>query len=220
MVWSKHIANASGRLDGLVCSICSSIDHAQARAEAVTEPADLDVVIQAWPGRVIAHLGHAGYTPTGDMIQLTFDPSNPNCAKNLGEPLERVIVHELHHALRWRGPGYGRTLGEALVTEGLAGHFAQQLFGGPPERWESSLGGVGLESAAQDAASAWEDETYDHAAWFFGTDPVWRGYALGFALVGRYLATHPDDTPATLVHAEASMFRGGLEKILTEAHEG
>lgn len=148
------------------------------------------------------------------MIQLTFDPGNCSCAQNLGEPLERVIVHELHHALRWRGPGYGCTLGEALVTEGLAGQFAQQLYGGPPEKWEVSLAADDLAHAAQDAMTTWDDRNYNHAAWFFGTDPAWRGYALGYALIGRYLAEHPAETPATLVHADAESFRGALKAMV------
>ncbi|WP_349295662.1 DUF2268 domain-containing putative Zn-dependent protease (plasmid) [Thioclava sp. 'Guangxiensis'] len=211
MTWTIHIANSSGHLDGLVSPIRAVIDCAQARAETVTEAVDLDVVVQAWPGRVIPHLGHVGFAPTADMIQLTFDPANSNCVRNLGEPLERTVVHELHHVLRWRGPGYGRTLGEALVSEGLAGYFAQQLYGGPPEKWESSLDDEALAQAAIDAAVAWDDAAYDHAAWFFGTDPAWRGYALGYALVGRHLMAHPSETPATLIHAEAASFRGNLE---------
>ncbi|MES0476805.1 MULTISPECIES: DUF2268 domain-containing putative Zn-dependent protease [Citrobacter freundii complex] len=42
----------------------------------------------------------------------------------------------LHHAARWQGPGYGSTLGEALVSKGLADHFSLELFGGEPELWE------------------------------------------------------------------------------------
>lgn len=213
MTWCIHIANASGKFDGLVAPIQTAIEKAQVRAETVTEPIDLDVVVQAWPGSTIAHLGFMGYAPTGDMIQLTFDPHNSNCAQNLGEPLERTIVHELHHALRWRGPGYGRTLGEALVTEGLAGHFAQQLYGNPPERWELGLDFDALKQAARDASAVWDDEGYDHAAWFFGTNPAWRGYSLGYSLVHQFLIENPDETPAKLIHAEANMFRGGLEKV-------
>ncbi len=29
------------------------------------------------------------------------------------------------------GPGYGRTLGEVLVSEGLSGQFTRQLFANP-----------------------------------------------------------------------------------------
>ena len=213
MTWNIHIANASGKFDGLITPIRKAIEGAQARSEIVTEPVDLDVVVQAWPGRAIAHLGFMGYAPTGDMIQLTFDTDNSNCAQNLDEPLERTIVHELHHVLRWRGPGYGRTLGEALVTEGLAGHFAQQLYGSPPERWELALHGEGIAQAARDASAAWGDEGYDHAAWFFGTEPAWRGYSLGFSLVGQFLNDHPDETAAKLVHAEADRFRDALDKV-------
>ncbi|QFT97077.1 hypothetical protein FIU85_07165 [Roseovarius sp. THAF8] len=214
MSWSIHVANASGRFDGLGTPIHDAIERAQARAETVTEPVDIDVVVQAWPGRAIAHLGFMGYAPTGDMIQLTFDPDNPNCAHNLGEPLERTIVHELHHVLRWRGPGYGRSLGEALVTEGLAGHFAQQLYGSPPERWECALDTKDLARSARDASAAWGDEEYDHAAWFFGTEPAWRGYSLGFSLVRQFLKRYPDETPAKLVHAEACRFREVLEDVV------
>ncbi|WP_201152525.1 DUF2268 domain-containing putative Zn-dependent protease [Rhodovulum sulfidophilum] len=93
----------------------------------------------------------------------------------------------------------------------MAGHFAQQLYGGPPEKWESSLDAEGLAQAASDAAAAWDDEAYDHAAWFFGTAPAWRGYALGYALVGRHLAARPNETPAKLIHAEAASFRDNLK---------
>ncbi|QFT58946.1 hypothetical protein FIU94_08920 [Sulfitobacter sp. THAF37] len=213
MTWAIHIANASGHLNGLVSPIRKAIERAQSQAEAVSARVDLDVIVQVWPGRVIPHLGHVGYAPTGDMIQLTFDPSNPNCAHNLGEALERTVVHEFHHALRWRGPGYGSTLGEALVSEGLAGHFAQQLYGGPPEMWETSLDGQDLSEAARDAAAAWYDDAYDHAGWFFGSDPAWRGYGLGFALIRRHLSIHPEETAATLVHADAERFRGDLEVV-------
>ncbi|ARC89899.1 hypothetical protein B5V46_15445 [Rhodovulum sp. MB263] len=67
--------------------------------------------------------------------------------------------------------------------------------------------------AARDAAATWDDRNYDHAAWFFGTDPAWRGYAFGYALVGRYLAEHPAETPATLVHAGTERFRYALEAM-------
>ena len=59
------------------------------------------------------------------MFSMTLDPDNPNFAASLeGGAVHRHIVHEVHHCLRMAGPGYGWTLGEALVSEGLAGQFA------------------------------------------------------------------------------------------------
>lgn len=39
-------------------------------------------------------------------------------------------------SLRLDGQGYGSTLGEFIVSEGLAGQFSLELFGGEPELWE------------------------------------------------------------------------------------
>lgn len=121
MTWTVHIANAQGQLDGFVEPIRNAIESARKRCEAVLDPLPIDVVVQAWPGRVIPERGYVGHAPTGTMMQLTVDPANPNLSRCLGETLERMVAHEFHHVCRWRGPGYGRTLGEALVSEGLAG---------------------------------------------------------------------------------------------------
>ena len=218
MVWTVHFANASGALDELIEPINCSIEDVRGRAEQVLQPVSIDIVVQNWPSRVIEHLGFVGYAPTGWMMQLTFDSENPNCRAHLHEPLRRTIAHELHHVLRWRGPGYGTTLGEALVSEGLAGQFACQLYGLKPERWEVALNSPSLVQIARMAEASWEAADYDHSAWFFGAgeQPPWAGYSLGYALVGRYLKDNPHATAASSVHENADTFREPL-RCLAEA---
>ncbi|WP_309228112.1 DUF2268 domain-containing putative Zn-dependent protease [Kosakonia sp. S42] len=58
---------------------------------------------------------------------MTVDPENNAFCKNDAYSIERMFAHELHHAARWSGPGYGFYLGEPLVSEELAGHFAIQV---------------------------------------------------------------------------------------------
>lgn len=90
---------------------------------------ELDVVIKA--GKfVIPEKGHLGFCPEVGVVYLTVDPDNPAFYKNEAQSLERMFAHELHHAARWAGPGYGLTLGEVMVSEGLAGHFSLELLGG------------------------------------------------------------------------------------------
>lgn len=215
MTWIVHIANAQGQLGGLVEPIRAAIEGARERCETVLDPLSIDVVVQALPGRVIPERGYVGYAPTGAMIQLTFDPANSNLHACLGEVLERTVVHEFHHVMRWRGPGYGRTLGEALVSEGLAGRFSEQLYGGAPEPWEDALSDEDLADLAVVAAARWTTSDYDHAQWFFGHDdfPRWAGYTLGYRLVGRYLADNPGETAARLVNASASKFRSAVSQL-------
>ena len=64
------------------------------------------------------------------LFGLTLDPDNPQFATCISDgTLRRQVAHEVHHCLRMAGPGYGRVLGEALVSEGLAGHFTRRLLG-------------------------------------------------------------------------------------------
>ncbi|WP_073128506.1 DUF2268 domain-containing putative Zn-dependent protease [Palleronia salina] len=60
------------------------------------------------------------------------------------------------------------------------------------------------------------DLEYDHADWFFGTEPAWRGYTLGYSLVREFLREYPYETPATLVYAEANRFRDVLERVMNQ----
>jgi len=207
-----HIANAQGQLDRWVEPIGDAIDGARRRCETVFDPLPIDLIVQAAPGRVIPERGYVGYAPSGALIQLAVDPANANLRACLGETLERTIAHEFHHVMRWRGPGYGRTLGEALVSEGLAGRFAAQLYGDDPEPWEAALSDTELAKFSGVAASQWTADDYDHAQWFFGSDtyPRWVGYSLGYDLVGRYLSDHPDETAASLVDTPAHEFRSAL----------
>ena len=90
-----------------------------------------------------------------------------------------MVVHELHHALRWDAVGYGRTLGEAIVSEGLAGRFVQELFGGEGEPWDRALTEEQFAALLPRLRQELKAERYDHAAWFFGRGdlPRWAGYA-------------------------------------------
>lgn len=126
------------------------------------------------------------------MIFVTVDPGNPALHSNADRSLERMFAHELHHAARWDGPGYGSSLCEALVSEGLAGHFVLELFGGAPEPWEQLPEGE-IRFHATHAGQDWDRANYNHDAWFFGRGnlPRWLGYSLGFRLVERFLSEHP-----------------------------
>ena len=96
------------------------------------------------------------------------------------------------------GPGYGSTLLETLVSEGLALHFEAEARGTPPlyARIDADL--QALWEQAQPELHA----PHDHSLWFFGTAhrPRWAGYALGYELVLRYLQQQGGDA---ITHVDA-----------------
>jgi hypothetical protein len=189
--WTLHLLDARGDVGPFAAPVEAAVADVRARAGRVARLPAIDIVVGVAPGRVIPEIGHLGWTPRAGLIHLLLDPGNENLGRHLGEPLARMIAHELHHALRWESVGYGTTLGEALVSEGLAGRFAGELYASPPEPWERALGPADIAAAAADALREARAARYDHAAWFFGggARARWTGYALGYALAGRWLET-------------------------------
>ena len=191
MDWQVHWLEAEGDLSLWREQIASEVEAAwMAMASKVNTP-PLDILVQRRPGAVIPEIGMVGHAYRKGLFALTLDPENPHFATSLGEgALRRQATHEAHHCLRMAGPGYGRTLGEALVSEGLAGQFTGWLFGNPPEPWERAVDDDAMRSHRPGAA-ALTDPNYNHNAWFFGTGghrPRWLGYTLGYRLVGKWLA--------------------------------
>ncbi|WP_419710610.1 DUF2268 domain-containing putative Zn-dependent protease [Pseudomonas sp. NFX224] len=126
----------------------------------------------------------------------------------------RLAIPSGSDAACWDGPDYGSSLGEALVSEGLAGVFAQEVCGGLPEPWER-LDVSDIRRLVAMAESDWSRNDYGHDAWFFGAAdlPRWLGYSLGFQLVKRFLLEHEGSTSSRLVEMEAEAFRGMLAVI-------
>ncbi|MFP3496622.1 DUF2268 domain-containing putative Zn-dependent protease [Pseudomonas sp. SIMBA_059] len=189
--WTLHWLEASGSLAEFHQVLKEEFELAYCAIARHMPPPRLDVLVQRLPGETIAELGLVGRAYRSTMFSMTLDPDNPNFAASLkGGAVRRHIVHEVHHCLRMAGPGYGWTLGEALVSEGLAGQFVQHVLGSEPEPWESAHGLEALQ-AAPVSLNELEATYYDHNAWFFGTGdkPRWLWYALGHQMVGRWLAT-------------------------------
>ena len=216
--WSVHYLNARGALDPFKDRIDAALREVSRRVVPVTDPVVLDIVIQAIPNGGIPDIGHAGKCACPGNISFTFDPGNPNLDSHMGEPLERMIAHELHHALRWDSVGYDRTLGAALVMEGLAGRFVQELYGNDGELWEQELPREDLNFYAENALPLIDSTEYDHGKWFYGKKPYprWVGYALGWHVVGDYLQAHPDAKSSSSIATPSDAFFPYLDALVSK----
>lgn len=151
----------------------------------------VDIVIYRDPGFIIPELGICGFASTANMAFVSVDPLNENFGKNIEVELPATLAHELHHCMRWSGPGYGNTLREALISEGLAQHFEAQFRGGEPAFYSVVLDASQLSDMREQAMSDLDSTDYSHNDWFFGSEsqgiPMHTGYSLGFEIVGNHL---------------------------------
>ena len=204
--WTLHWLQAAGTLAPWRARIRTEIEAAFAACARLVRPPRVDIVIHQIPHWPIPERGFGGSSPSATTLFLAFDTANPLMEARLVGGLRRIVLHEAHHCLRHAGPGYGATLGEVLVSEGLADHFVLQALGGGPEPWCVAIDEAGLRGVQAMAAPVLWQPGYDHRAWFFGRRdgiPAWAGYSLGFRLVGDYLARGPEGGPAAMVRTPA-----------------
>lgn len=214
MGWTLHLLNARGRLSGIEAEIRAALAEAEARLGAVVPAVALDVVIRALDDPMPPALRVTGAAYGPGRIELGIDLTQGGI-EGLRHELLKAVYHEFHHVLRWDGPGYGDTLGEALVSEGLAQVFVHEMMDCPPEPWEVMPPGVDLAALCLRADADFDVSGYDHEAWFFGGGdlPDGAGYALGRMLVARVLATRPGQTALGLAGEPAAGFREALRAL-------
>jgi len=186
--WTLHWLEAAGPLGEWRTDLLGEFHAAYKILSARMRPPRVDILIQKQANDTIPETGTGGRGYSDTLLSIAVDPENPNFQASLqsGE-FRRGVIHEVHHCLRNAGPGYGWTLGEALVSEGLAGQFVRSLFGNDPELWEKAVTRQQLQDAAVDVEALTATD-YDHSTWFFGSGslPRWFGYSLGYEMVGSW----------------------------------
>ena len=151
----------------------------------------VDVVLCDNPSWAIPGIGVGGFSASAHLVQISFDPGVADFAGHVGRELPPTIAHEMHHAKRWRNPGYGQTLLEAMVTEGLAQCFEVPFRNGELPEYAKAIEPEEIADLMARARLEFDNPTYNHQDWFFGNQaraiPIWAGYTLGFRMVRKYL---------------------------------
>ena len=213
--YTLHYMNSRMQLSPYISRVEQAVDEVWARASGLVPDVALDIAVEAARDGGIPEIGHCGFAPRSGLIRLILDPDNPNLEQHMGESLERTIAHELHHALRWDAVGYGSTLLDSLVSEGLAGRFAEELYGNSAELWESALKATDISRYAGIALAGAESTCYNHRAWFFGSSefPRWTGYTLGWELIGNLTGKLAGRMPSELIETKGSEFYDSLKSL-------
>jgi uncharacterized protein YjaZ len=188
MAVALHVLDADGQLEPIRDSISRAFHAALVAIRKHLAVDTVDVVVRSGE-RVIPDIGMVGFCRSVREVSLTVNPASPAAALDFDRNFTSTLAHELHHAMRRRGPGYGTTLWEALVTEGLACQFEAQVVGRLPSY--AVPANAEVMAAALARARSEGSQNYSHEDWFFGkvsTDsPRGIGYRLGTDIVGRVL---------------------------------
>jgi uncharacterized protein YjaZ len=210
MSYQIHILKASGRLDPFISDINEVIEQTLKPIEEKINLQKVDIVVVDQPHGAIPEVGLGGYAPNKNLLYVYTDPARESFKEIIHKELPRTIAHELHHCARWGAVGYGESLFEALISEGLAEHFDIEVNKGEPTQWATALNPEQIQELLKKSRSSFDDKKYNHSAWFFGSDkeniPRWAGYALGFHIVGDYMS-RVGKTASELTETSADSFK-------------
>jgi len=204
-----HILNASKRLTPFILLIEKSINETLKEIGDLILVTDVDIVVADNPKSAIPEIGVGGFAPTAHLIYINIDPEYSGIEERLSAEIRSTLIHEFHHCARAKVVGYGETLLEAMVSEGLADHFELEITKESPKPWDIAVRGEDLDRLEIKAKLEFNSNKYDHGLWFFGTNdsviPRWAGYSLGFKIVGNYLKNN-NKKASELYGQKASMF--------------
>ena len=155
--------------------------------------------------------GIGGYCPSGDVVEIAVDESNPNFGY---DAFSLTLTHELNHlARRQAGIKIGEsTFRECLISEGLADYFCYQLFNKFPV-WikiqDKAAMKHYLKLAENIVNTRMSNKLYE--IWFtHGSEeqaiPRWTGYNLGLYLVRQKIEKNKSPKMKELIKLPASEF--------------
>jgi len=188
-----HVLSAGGQLDRYSTRLGDITESVTAEIAKHLPLSGVDVTFQYNPAATIPEVGMCGYAPTGHLVQISLDPFNARFDAELEVELRGTLAHELHHCMRWRGPGYGSSLGAALVSEGLARDFETKF---RPNltlpAYHRRLSNPQTDHLLQIAKIARTNTPYNHSEWFYaGSEesgiPPFAGYDLGLTIVRKFI---------------------------------
>jgi len=185
----------------------------------------ININVRLDPKQTVPEIGVAAVPDPGTgELYIALDPhSRIGFRKSLTIWLPASLARVAFLSSRIRtGPGYGVTLGEALVSEGLSDHFVAQAFPKTPAQpWDHRA------MTARQEAGLWKRAkrdldvpgAYDHPLWFFGAGgknalPRWSGYTLAYRIVSPYLSKKRLPSKAVKTNAET------IYKPYAQTHSG
>lgn len=206
-----HFLEAEGSLAPWHDALQNQANSVAARIGEIVPPQfhrqAIDVVIQYLPDETIPELGIGGACFRRGLATISLDPDRADFEDHLAQGVfSGTLAHELHHAMRWGACGYGISLGDALVSEGLADIFSETVTGVSAPPWSNALAHDDWSVVLAHAEDEKDDLDYDHAAWFFGTGrlPRWAGYSIGYRLARLYGRLNPESAQTGMIDVPAS----------------
>lgn len=193
MILTPKLHQGTELSDALLVRIKNVIKRAEKEIanELLQLQEDVIILIDTDPHMIDPNIGVGGYTDDKNHIQLSIDPSHKNLSD---KELFATLVHELSHVKRAYGPGYGTTLFDYMIFEGLGVAFEEEVCKSNTyyPKYLRSLHDTKQLVKSFSYMFDYDDDQYDHMDFIIGNKekgiPEFAVYSMGLFFVEQYLS--------------------------------
>ena len=187
--------------------------QALARINALLPGPSATIKIAYTGAAAIPQTGTSGYTdPASGGIVIGWQPTaQASFSMIMRLWLARTLSHEIDHSVRiLAGPGFGPTLLEQIISEGISSAFDMSAFPGTAYPWDRAIT-RSQECDLWKQAQGLLGKTGLYDSWMFGQPgiPHWTAFTIGYDIVTGYRQHHPDMSWSAITAASAATILAG-----------
>ena len=190
-----------------------------AKVENCCALGDLDVVIFPTENYTHPEGYHGGFTFSANCLEISVNPKHSLFAKQFETEFPALILHEVHHCLRYRHVK-AWNVGELVVLEGLA-MSAESAFGDRPLPTASSMSDEALVKLCRQACETQDDAGFEKSMWVYGRDSDEETpyiYLIGAKLVSSALDVLDKNAFEALGESSRNLLGLASKALMLEAH--
>lgn len=181
------IANASHSLsDQNILNITNGFDRAVTKAGEVLSLSNVDVICINDSFQVIPETGMSGYTPNRNLVYLYVDSG----VEISEDETFYTLMHEFSHAKRYEKQGYGETLFDSMIFEGIGVALEDEESSGQGSFLSNYIKDKDNRALFEKVASSFDEHDFDRFYWFIQESddmPRWTGYRVGYYIVTEFM---------------------------------
>lgn len=156
--------------------------------------------------------GVSGYTPYKNTLHIYIHTDFP---RGWQKSLHQTITHEYAHSVHFENNFTFYKLQEALIFEGLAEVFREEVDGTGPSPMTEGIQLKEIDGYFNEISSSYSSEDFSlYQDIFFGSKdfPQWTGYKIGYMLAKKYRLQHPQDSWVDIFNTDPNSIFENLQK--------
>jgi hypothetical protein len=183
--------NATGKLNKYIPLLEDKIQYALGKIRDHFILDCIDITVTPFHKGDASPSGIGGYSLSPHRVELLLDCDREDLDEVINNELTAVLAHEIHHSVRIGLGIPSDTLGEQIITEGMACHFELAVTNGKIPSLFNNLKNHDWQPLLEQIKPLLDEKNQSVSKYFLGSEPdkfpKYAGYWIGFNLISLYV---------------------------------